>query len=142
MNIDWMAFTPGSSLAGGLLIGTAAALLLAGAGRIAGIAGIVGSLLQSPRDAARWAFVAGLMAAPWIWQAVAPLPAREATPTSWTLLALAGLIVGVGVRWGSGCTSGHGVCGLSRGSQRSLANVLAFMGSGFITVALIRHVFA
>lgn len=142
MTLDWNAFTPWSSLGGGLLIGAAAALLLAGAGRIAGIAGIVGALLHTPRDAARWAFVAGLLLAPWVWQLAAPLPARAAAGPSVPLLLAAGLLVGVGVRWGSGCTSGHGVCGLSRGSRRSLVNVLAFMGSGFVTVALMRHVLA
>lgn len=134
--VDWNAFTPGSSLAGGLLIGAAAALLLGGAGRIAGIAGIVGALLQAPRDLSRWAFVLGLLAAPWVWQLAAPLPAVSAQSPA--LLIAAGLLVGIGVRLGQGCTSGHGVCGLSRGSRRSLANVAAFMGAGVLTVGLMR----
>lgn len=148
MSIDWNAFTPWSSLAGGLLIGLSAALLMAGAGRIAGIAGILGSAWQTLRgggwrgQAARWAFLLGLLLAPWAWQLVAALPAREPVNTGTGLLLAAGLLVGIGVRLGQGCTSGHGVCGLSRGSRRSLVNVLAFMGSGFLTVALMRHLFA
>lgn len=148
MSIDWNAFTPWTSLAGGLLIGLSAALLMAGAGRIAGIAGILGAAWQTLRgsgwhgQAARWAFVLGLLLAPWAWQLVAAPPQRSPLNTSAGLLVAAGLLVGIGVRLGSGCTSGHGVCGLSRGSQRSLVNVLAFMGSGFATVALLRHFFA
>lgn len=148
IDIAWSQFTPWTSLAGGLLIGLAAAILLLGAGRIAGIAGIVGAAWQLLRqgqlahEGARWAFVGGLLIAPWAWQLVAPLPALGATAISPVLLIAAGLLVGVGVRLGSGCTSGHGVCGLSRGSQRSLVNVLAFMGAGFATVALMRVVVA
>lgn len=148
IDIAWAQFTPWTSLAGGLLIGASAALLLIGAGRIAGIAGIVGAAWQLLRqgklahEGARWAFVGGLLIAPWVWQLVAPLPVlgEMKTPPAW--LIAAGLLVGVGVRLGSGCTSGHGVCGLSRGSQRSLVNVLAFMGAGFATVALMRVVAA
>lgn len=136
--IDWNAFTPAASLLGGALIGGAAVLLLAGSGRIAGIAGLVGGLLQAPRDAVRWAFVIGLLAAPWAWQLLGPLPAAAPHSTPLPQLLMAGLLVGLGVRLGQGCTSGHGVCGLSRGSRRSLVNVLAFMGSGFATVALMR----
>lgn len=148
MNIAWDAFTPWSALAGGLVIGMAAALYLLGNGRIAGIAGIVAGPLNALLDAqslrperVRLLFIAGLLAAPWAWSLVAPLP--ESTVTASTgALALAGLLVGVGVRMGNGCTSGHGVCGLSRFSLRSLANVLAFMGSGFLTVFILRHVMA
>lgn len=142
MNIDWTHFTPWASLAGGALIGTATALYLLGNGRIAGIAGIVGGALAHWRgDGLRMAFIAGLLAAPWLWQLAQPLPpARDVAGTP--LLVLAGLAVGVGVRMGNGCTSGHGVCGLSRGSPRSLANVAAFMGVGVITVTLLRHVAA
>lgn len=146
MTIDWSHFTPWTSLAGGLLIGLATALLLLGSGRIAGIAGIVASplralLAQAPMrpEAGRLLFIAGLLAAPWCWQLWAPLPAT-ATDVDTGGLVLAGLLVGVGVRMGNGCTSGHGVCGLSRFSLRSLVNVLAFMGAGFVTVYLMRHV--
>jgi uncharacterized membrane protein YedE/YeeE len=145
MNIDWNAFTPWASLAGGLLIGLASALYVLGNGRIAGIAGIVGSPLRALATGGRLApersrllFIAGLLVAPWAWQLFAPLPAATVS-AGWPLLVLAGLLVGVGVRMGNGCTSGHGVCGLSRLSLRSLANVMAFMGAGFATVFVVRH---
>lgn len=147
IDIAWAQFTPWTSLAGGLLIGLAAAILLLGAGRIAGIAGIVGAAWQLLRqgkvahESARWAFIAGLLIAPWAWQLAAPLPSLGQSFNTPVLLIGAGLLVGVGVRLGSGCTSGHGVCGLSRGSPRSLVNVLAFMGAGFVTVAAMRAVF-
>ena len=147
MTIDWNAFTPWASLIGGVAIGLASALYVLGNGRIAGIAGIVGGVWDSllagsgvRGQAVRWMFVLGLAAAPWLWRLVAPLPASP-VDVGWGALVLAGLLVGVGVRMGNGCTSGHGVCGLSRLSLRSLANVLAFMGAGFATVALLRHVF-
>ncbi len=147
MNLDWNAFTPWSALAGGLLIGLAATALIVFNGRIAGISGIVGSLLQ--RDtwatATAWgwraAFVAGLLAAPWLYQQFAPLPAMQMPVSPWVIIA-AGLLVGFGTRLGSGCTSGHGVCGLSRLSLRSLAATLTFMAAGVLTVTLVRHVFA
>lgn len=147
MSIAWNEFTPWSALAGGLLIGGASALYLLGNGRVAGIAGIVASplraLLSGTRmvpETTRLLFIAGLLAASWVWQLFAPLP--EARVDVGTLgLVVAGLLVGVGVRMGNGCTSGHGVCGLSRFSLRSLANVLSFMGAGVVTVFLIRHLF-
>jgi uncharacterized membrane protein YedE/YeeE len=146
MTIAWDQFTPISALIGGLLIGLASAIYILGNGRIAGIAGIVGSVLQSLSlgqslrpHAVRLVFILGLLIAPWVWQLFAPLPeARIDVGTG--ALVLAGLLVGVGVRMGNGCTSGHGVCGLSRLSLRSLANVLAFMAAGFVTVFVIRHV--
>jgi uncharacterized membrane protein YedE/YeeE len=145
MNIDWVHFTPWASLAGGAVIGLAAALYLLGSGRIAGISGIVagplwalvrGTGLQPERG--RLLFVAGLLAAPWVWRLFAPLPAAAVDVGTPGLVA-AGLLVGVGVRMGRGCTSGHGVCGLSRLSPRSLVNVLAFMGAGVATVFVLRH---
>jgi len=146
MTIDWTAFTPWSALAGGVLIGLASALFVLGNGRIAGIAGIVGSPLRALLTGAslapertRLLFIGGLLVAPWLWTLVAPLPPVR-VDVGWLALVAAGLLVGVGVRMGNGCTSGHGVCGLSRYSLRSLANVLAFMGAGFATVYLIRHV--
>ncbi len=146
--IDWNAFTPLPALLGGALIGAAAALLLAGTGRIAGIAGLLGSAWQALRQqhsahgqGLRWAFVLGLVLAPWAWQLVQVLPPMQAV-AGLPLTLLAGLLVGIGVRLGNGCTSGHGVCGLSRGSVRSLADVLAFMGSGVVTVTVLRGVMA
>ncbi|MGR6806440.1 YeeE/YedE family protein [Sphaerotilus natans] len=148
MSPDWAAFTPWSALAGGALIGLAAALLLLGSGRIAGIAGLVGQplrdLLQGQaggwlaRHRLRLLFVAGLLVAPWLWRLAAPLPPMRLDVGTPVLIA-AGLLVGFGSRLGNGCTSGHGVCGLSRLSARSLVNVLCFMGSGFATVFVVRH---
>jgi uncharacterized membrane protein YedE/YeeE len=155
MTIAWNDFTPLHSLVGGLLVGLATALYLLGNGRVAGIAGIVSgplrTLMESPpgaspgRLAARLAaqapallVVGGLMLAPWLWRAVAPLPAMV-LDVGWPGLVAAGLLVGIGVRMGNGCTSGHGVCGLSRFSLRSLVNVLAFMGAGMATVLVLRH---
>ncbi len=133
------------ALIGGALIGLASALLILGAARVAGIAGIVGSALHSlvlgrapGRDAIRWAFIGGLLMAPWVWRLFAPLPTATSSAGP-ALLIAAGLAVGIGVRMGNGCTSGHGVCGLSRLSLRSLVNVLAFMGAGFVTVFVLRH---
>ena len=147
MNIDWAHFTPWVSLAGGLVIGTATALYLLATGRIAGIAGIVASPLRAlmagtglRADANRLLFILGLMLAPWAWRLVAPLPTMTVDVGTGALV-LAGLFVGVGVRMGNGCTSGHGVCGLSRFSARSLVNVLAFMGAGVVTVFFLRHTF-
>ncbi|MDY0055400.1 MAG: YeeE/YedE family protein [Methyloversatilis sp.] len=140
MNIAWDAFTPWSSLAGGVLIGLSAALLILGSGRVAGISGIVGGLLRpgGPDTTWRLAFLGGLLAAPLLWRLFAALP--EAQPVAGGgLLVVAGLLVGIGTRYGSGCTSGHGVCGLSRLSPRSLAATLAFMGAGFATVYVVRH---
>ena len=146
MTIDWNAFTPWHALAGGLLIGLASALFVLGNGRVAGIAGIVASPLRAltggrslAPERTRLLFLLGLVAAPWAWQLYAPLPAGPVDVGTLALLA-AGLLVGIGVRMGNGCTSGHGVCGLSRLSLRSLANVLAFMGAGFATVFVVRHV--
>ena len=141
MTIDWLHFSPWTALAGGALIGLAAGALFLLNGRIAGISGIVGGLLQdAPRGQWwRWAFVGGLAVAPWLWRTSAQLPDIQIS-TSTLGLVLAGLLVGFGTRLGSGCTSGHGVCGLSRLSGRSLAATLMFMASGFITVGLLQHV--
>jgi uncharacterized protein len=144
MMIDWNAFTPTHALIGGAAIGLASGLYVLGNGRIAGIAGILGDSLQDLRqrsapDVTRWLFIAGLLVAPWLWQVVAPLP-NMSVDVGWVGVLSAGLLVGVGVRMGNGCTSGHGVCGLSRWSLRSLVNVLAFMGAGVVTVFVLRHV--
>jgi hypothetical protein len=140
MTIDWANFTPWSSLAGGLLIGLAAAMFLLFNGRIAGISGIVGGLLRPLRGDIFWriAFVLGLVLAPIVFSLIAPLPAVSVDADN-TLLIIAGLLVGIGTRYGSGCTSGHGVCGLSRLSPRSLVATAAFMLAGFITVLVVRH---
>ena len=144
MTIDWLHFTPWASLAGGMLIGLAAALLILVNGRIAGISGITGRLLgkiTSGERAWRLLFLAGLLAAPWLWRMVAPLPTPQIQAGT-ALLVVAGLLVGFGTRLGSGCTSGHGVCGISRASLRSLTATLLFMGAGFVTVFLLRHIFS
>ena len=142
MTIDWQAFTPWSALAGGVLIGAAAAMFVLLNGRIAGISGIVGGLLRPVRGDVSWrlAFVAGLVAAPALYALFAALPALR-IDAHYGALIVAGLLVGIGTRYGSGCTSGHGVCGLSRRSPRSMAATLVFMAAGFATVFLIRHVF-
>lgn len=140
MTIDWTNFTPWSSLAGGLLIGLASAMFLLFNGRIAGISGIVGGLLRPVKNDIGWriAFIVGLIIAPFAYGLVVPLPEVQVDAQSTTLIA-AGLLVGIGTRYGSGCTSGHGVCGLSRRSPRSLVATLAFMFAGFATVFIVRH---
>ncbi|MFU8787559.1 MAG: YeeE/YedE family protein [Methylobacter sp.] len=130
-----------SGLAGGLMIGSAAAILILLNGRIAGISGIVGGLLQAGQGDKSWraTFVLGLIAAPFMYRFIFGLPA--VTIDAGTIeLIIAGLLVGIGTRYASGCTSGHGVCGISRGSIRSLAATLAFMAAGFVTVYLTRHI--
>jgi uncharacterized protein len=135
-------FTPVASAAGGMLIGLAAALLWLGLGRIAGISGIVGGILPIRRKETAWraAFLAGLLAAPLLLGVAAgysaPVPALESVD----LLAIAGLLVGFGTRLGSGCTSGHGVCGIARLSPRSLVATGIFMAVAAATVFLVRHV--
>lgn len=142
MTVDWNAFTPWSSLAGGALIGISAAMFALLNGRIAGISGVLGGLLKPTRGDAGWrvAFVVGLLIAPLLYVLVAEVP-RPQIDAGYVALVVAGLLVGVGTRYGSGCTSGHGVCGLSRLSLRSLAATAAFMGAGFLTVYVTRHVF-
>jgi uncharacterized membrane protein YedE/YeeE len=141
MTIDWVHFTPQAALAGGVLIGLAAAAFVLFNGRIAGISGILGGLLRAGRGDAGWrvAFLAGLIAAPVLYRLVATLPEVTVDAGAGTLVA-AGLLVGVGTRYGAGCTSGHGVCGISRMSPRSLVATAAFMFAGFVTVYIVRHV--
>ena len=138
--IDWTHFTPFSSLAGGLLIGVATAMFLLFNGRIAGISGILGGLLRPRSGDIGWriAFVSGLLSAPLVYGLAAPLPAVHVDATT-TTLVIAGLLVGVGTRYGSGCTSGHGVCGLSRLSHRSMVATASFMLAGFVIVFIARH---
>lgn len=140
MTIDWTSFTPWASLAGGVLIGVAAAMFVLLNGRVAGISGVIGGLFKPAAGDVAWrvAFVLGLVAAPAVYALFAQLPAPRIDAGLGALL-LAGGLVGVGTRYGSGCTSGHGVCGLSRLSPRSLVATLAFMGAGFATVFVIRH---
>lgn len=141
MSIDWNSFTPASALAGGALIGVAAALFAVLNGRIAGISGILGGLLRPQRGDIAWrvAFVVGLLAAPAAYALLSGLPDIR-IDAGYPALIVAGLLVGAGTRFGAGCTSGHGVCGISRLSPRSLAATLAFMAAGFATVFALRHV--
>src|SRR3982750_325741 len=141
MTLDWNAFTPWPALAGGLLIGLAAAMFALLNGRIAGISGILGGLLRPVRGDAGWrvAFIAGLVAAPLAYRMFSALPSIQ-VDAGYGLLVTAGLLVGVGTRYGSGCTSGHGVCGLSRLSPRSLIATITFMGAGFAVVFVMRHI--
>ena len=140
MTLDWNAFTPWWALSGGVLIGISAAMFVLLNGRIAGISGILGGLLKrEPGDAAwRIAFLLGLLVAPTAYALFAALPERTIDAGDGALV-LAGLLVGIGTRYGGGCTSGHGVCGLSRFSPRSLVATLAFMVGGFATVFVTRH---
>jgi uncharacterized membrane protein YedE/YeeE len=141
MIIDWNNFTPWTALAGGALIGISAALFILFNGRIAGITGIIGGLFRPVMHDAGWriAFTLGLILAPIIWLLFAELPNVQIDAT-YNLLIVAGVIVGFGARYGSGCTSGHGVCGISRLSPRSIIATLAFMGTGFLTVFIMRHI--
>lgn len=142
MHIDWSAFTPGAALAGGALIGLAAVLFVLLNGRIAGISGIAGGLLKPMRGDLAWrvAFVAGLLLAPAVYDLIAGgLPELHVDAGAGTLV-VAGLLVGIGTRYGSGCTSGHGVCGLPRRSPRSTVATIIFMAVGFVTVYFVRHV--
>lgn len=143
MLIDWTHFTPWIALAGGILLGLAAAIFVLLNGRVLGISGIVGGLLRPRSGDIAWrvTFLLGMLVAPWLYGLLAG-PAQPRIDAGWGMVVLAGLLVGVGTRYGSGCTSGHGVCGLSRMSPRSLVATLAFMGAGFVTVFLIRHVLA
>ena len=139
--IDWTVFTPLSALAGGVLIGLAVAAFALLNGRIAGISGILGGLLVPARGDVAWraAFIGGLLLAPVAYWVFAPLP-ESTIEAGYPALIVAGLLVGLGTRYGSGCTSGHGVCGVSRLSPRSLVATACFMAAGFATVFLIRHV--
>lgn len=149
MNIDWTHFTPWLSLGGGVLLGLAAAAFILINGRILGISGIVGGLFAGAGGDIGWRliFLAGLMVSPFIAQGLAlvglwptGVPAEPRITAGAVTLIAAGLLVGYGTRLGSGCTSGHGVCGLSRLSPRSLVATMTFMAAGFVTVFLLRHV--
>lgn len=143
MTIAWNTFTPWASLAGGALIGLAAAMLVLLNGRIAGISGVLGGLLKPVKSDVGWrlAFIAGLVGAPLAYGLCAGVPGVQIDAGFGTLV-VAGLLVGMGTRYGAGCTSGHGVCGLSRLSWRSLVATAAFMVAGFATVFVVRHLVA
>ena len=144
MTIDWTHFTPWASLIGGVMLGIASALFILVNGRILGISGILGGLLTFKWRDSGWriAFMLGMLAAPVTFMLIAPadwlhVPRIDA---SYAAIVIAGLLVGYGTRLGSGCTSGHGVCGLSRLSPRSLVATAGFMGAGFAMVYIVRHV--
>ncbi|WP_312916318.1 YeeE/YedE family protein [Stutzerimonas kunmingensis] len=140
MTIDWINFTPWAALAGGVLIGAAASLFVLLNGRIAGISGLLASLLETGGEvrSEKLLFLLGILLAPLLWMLFATLPAME-FQSGWIGLLVAGMLVGVGTRYGSGCTSGHGVCGISRLSPRSIVATVAFMVAGFATVYVLRH---
>lgn len=144
MNLDWAHFTPWASLTGGIVLGIASAIFILVNGRILGISGILGGLLPPKVGDTTWrlAFLLGFAAAPMVFHAVVPAQytvAPRIDATELTVIA-AGLLVGIGTRYASGCTSGHGVCGLSRLSPRSLVATASFMGAGFALVYVMRHV--
>jgi uncharacterized protein len=141
MQIDWLSFTPIPSLLGGMILGVAAALYVILHGRILGISGIVSGLLHPKESDTAWrlSLVLGLITAPFLAALFFGIFPIIEIDSSWTAIVIAGLLVGFGAQYGSGCTSGHGICGLSRLSPRSLLATLAFMGAGFITVFVIRH---
>jgi len=143
VTIDWNAFTPWAALAGGALIGAAAGMFVLLNGRIAGVSGILGGLLWPRAGDVLWraAFLLGLVVAPLLYQTWRSRPAVQ-VDASYGVLAVAGLLVGVGTRYAADCTSGHGVCGLSRLSPRSLFATLAFMASGVLAVFVWRHLLA
>lgn len=144
MTIDWTHFTPWTALAGGILLGIASAAFILLHGRVLGISGILGGLLMPRRGDASWRvfFLLGMLLAPASLSLLAPgLISAPRIEASNVAIVAAGLLVGLGTRYGSGCTSGHGVCGLSRLSPRSLVATLAFMASGFAMVYTVRHLF-
>ena len=145
MTINWNQFTPWMSLGGGLLLGVSAALFILVNGRVLGISGIVGGLLVPKKGDAGWrlAFLLGMAVSPLIFRMLMPLDMVQAPriDSAYLSVVVAGLLVGLGTRYGSGCTSGHGVCGLSRMSPRSLLATITFMAVGFLTVFVVRHLF-
>lgn len=142
MSIDWISFTPWSSLGGGILIGLAVSLFVLANGRITGISGLIGSVMKYGSEG--WSekalFLLGLLIAPLLWGVFTILPEIEIN-AEWQSLVIAGVLVGLGTRYGAGCTSGHGVCGVSRLSTRSIVATACFMTAGFASVYAIRHLF-
>ena len=143
MQIDWAHFTPWTALIGGMLIGLAASLFILLSGRVAGISGILGGLLRPARGDVAWRllFLAGIVLVPCAWSLAVTLPAVRIDAGGGALI-LAGLLVGIGTRYGAGCTSGHGVCGVARLSPRSIVATATYVAAGFFTVWLLRHAFA
>jgi uncharacterized membrane protein YedE/YeeE len=141
MQIDWLAFSPGPAFLGGILLGVSAALYVILHGRILGISGIVSGLLSPKEGDIHWrlSLVLGLLSAPFLGVFLFDLHTRSVIDADWIAIIIAGLLVGFGASYGSGCTSGHGVCGLSRLSPRSLVATISFMGAGFLMVFVIRH---
>ncbi len=143
MEIDWANFTPFASLLGGIILGLASALMLILFGRIMGISGIVGTTLDRPKNDTLWrlVFIAGLVSSAIVFAPLIDSSRTTPSETNLWLIALAGLLVGYGTRLGSGCTSGHGICGISRLSVRSLVATGVFMAAGIVTVAIMQFVF-
>ena len=141
MQIDWLSFTPIPSLLGGMILGVAAALYVLLHGRILGISGIISGLLHPKLTDSAWRLnlVLGLISAPFLAALFFGIIPVVEIDSSWLAIVIAGLLVGFGAQYGSGCTSGHGICGLSRLSPRSLVATLAFMCAGFVMVFVIRH---
>lgn len=142
MQIDWLAFSPGPAFLGGILLGLAAALYVILHGRILGISGIVSGLLSPKEGDIQWrlSLVLGLLSAPILASLFFGLHTITVIDADWIAIIIAGVLVGFGANYGSGCTSGHGVCGLSRLSPRSLVATVSFMSAGFLIVFVIRHV--
>jgi len=142
MQIDWLAFTPGPAFFGGILLGLAAALYAILHGRILGISGIVSGLLSTKEGDVNWrlSLALGILSAPLLSSLFFDLHTTTVIDADWISIIVAGLLVGFGANYGSGCTSGHGVCGLSRLSPRSLVATVSFMTAGFLIVFVIRHV--
>jgi uncharacterized membrane protein YedE/YeeE len=135
-------FTPVSATIGGMLIGISAIWLMASAGRIAGISGILGGIIKGTQSDRLWRFnfLLGLMAGPFLVWLFRPQSLSTEFPTSGPILIIAAILVGLGTQIGSGCTSGHGVCGNARFSLRSLIATMSFMVTGIVTVFIFRHV--
>ena len=141
MRIDWLHFTPGSSLLGGILLGIAAGVLFLNSGRILGITGILEGLFKPTREDSPWrlTFLLGLFASPLVAKLMLPADLLHAPriDANWAMVIVAGLLVGFGTRWGAGCTSGHGICGISRLSIRSIAATLSFIAAGMLTARIL-----
>jgi len=141
MQINWLEFTPGPALLGGVILGLAAALYVHLHGRILGISGIISGLFTPKSGGVSWrlSVILGLLSSP-LWAAVLfEMHPIQVIDASWAAIVVAGLLIGFGAVYGSGCTSGHGICGLSSLSPRSMVATLSFMLAGFITVFVIRH---
>ena len=142
MQIDWLAFTPVPALLGGIMLGIAATLYILLHGRILGISGIISGLLSPKSGDVNWRLilVLGILSAPFWAAMLFDIHTKAVIDADWLAIVIAGLLVGFGANYGSGCTSGHGICGLSRLSPRSLVATLTFMGAGFLMVFVLRHV--